>query len=214
MRSARRSTATRRSPLGEQVKWFSQQPTTSRKVLQGIQKARALHSELAKTRRDLEEAQRQLEDVIDNHQCIHANSKELPTPSRANRRLVNMPDEPEPQSRRSSLSRPPSRKMSTTSSPPSPPNEPTSGRSREARLAVPTACCCMRSCRGSRSPCPSRSCAQRRLLTGAAGNGASDPDKHVYLVDDREIRSLPIRSRQVPYLGLFRTIACRPAVVN
>jgi hypothetical protein len=53
-------------------------------------------NELAKTKKDLGEAKRQLETIVDTQKRTRPNRKELPT-ARANKRLVNKIDEQEPQ---------------------------------------------------------------------------------------------------------------------
>jgi hypothetical protein len=80
----------------EQVKWFLQQPTASKKVQEGIQRAWALRQALGRTRQDLGEARAQLKVLVEDQQRIRANIKELPATSKAYKRLVEKIDEQEP----------------------------------------------------------------------------------------------------------------------
>jgi chromosome segregation ATPase len=81
----------------EQIKWFLAQPTASKKVLEGIQRAQALRMSVAKTTQDLAEAKKQLEALVEDQKRIRANIKELPSTSKAYKRLVEKIDEQEPQ---------------------------------------------------------------------------------------------------------------------
>ena len=80
----------------EQVKWFLQQPTASKKVQEGIQRAWEMRLALGRTRQDLEEARAQLKVLVEDQQRIRANIKELPSTSKAYKRLVEKIDEQEP----------------------------------------------------------------------------------------------------------------------
>jgi DNA repair exonuclease SbcCD ATPase subunit len=70
--------------------------SASKKVREGIQKAQSLRMELARTRQDLEEAKKQLEAIVEDQKRIRANIKELPSSSKAYKRLVDKIDEQEP----------------------------------------------------------------------------------------------------------------------
>jgi hypothetical protein len=80
----------------EQVKWFLQQPTASKKVQEGIQRAWEMRLALGRTRQDLGEARAQLKVLVEDQQRIRANIKELPSTSKAYKRLVEKIDEQEP----------------------------------------------------------------------------------------------------------------------
>jgi hypothetical protein len=65
-------------------------------MLESIQRAQGPRLEMAKTRKDLQEAKRQLA-AIDNHQHTSTNIKKWLTTSRAYTRLVDKVDKQEPQ---------------------------------------------------------------------------------------------------------------------
>jgi hypothetical protein len=81
----------------DQVCWFINQPVASAKVKDGLRRALELRGELAKTRREIAEQQRQLTTITDDQARLRANLKEMPSTAQAYKRYLEKFDQQETQ---------------------------------------------------------------------------------------------------------------------
>ncbi len=81
----------------EQIKFFLSQPVISLKVKDGLQKAMELRWDVAKTRRELAELQRQLNTITQDQTRLRANLREMPNTAKAYKRYLEKFDQQETQ---------------------------------------------------------------------------------------------------------------------
>src|SRR5262249_18727878 len=72
----------------EQIRWFMSQKVTSRKVKEGLRQAMALRWAVAKTTREINELQRQLNTITEDQKRLRANLKEMPATAKAYKRYL------------------------------------------------------------------------------------------------------------------------------
>jgi hypothetical protein len=81
----------------EQVRFFLSQTVASQKVKDGLKQALALRWELAKTKREIAEQQRQLTTITEDQVRLRANLKEMPSTAQAYKRYLEKFDKQETQ---------------------------------------------------------------------------------------------------------------------
>jgi hypothetical protein len=81
----------------EQIRFFLSQPTASKKVQDGLKQAMALRWATAKTTREINELQRQLNTITEDQKRLRANLKEMPSTAKAYKRYLEKLDTQETQ---------------------------------------------------------------------------------------------------------------------
>jgi hypothetical protein len=81
----------------EQIRFFLSQPSASKKVKEGLRQALALRWAVAKTTREIQELQRQLNTVTEDQKRLRANLKEMPSTAKAYKRYLEKFDTQETQ---------------------------------------------------------------------------------------------------------------------
>ncbi len=81
----------------EQIRFFLSQPVASQRVKDGLQKAMSLRWDVAKTRREIAELQRQLTTITDDQARLRANLREMPSTAQAYKRYLEKFDKQETQ---------------------------------------------------------------------------------------------------------------------
>jgi hypothetical protein len=72
----------------EQIRWFLSQNVASEKVKNGLKQAMTLRLEVARSRREIEEQQRQLNTITTDQARLRANLKEMPSTAKAYKRYL------------------------------------------------------------------------------------------------------------------------------
>ena len=72
----------------EQIRFFLSQPVASKKVKEGLRQALALRWAVAKTTREIQELQRQLNAVTEDQKRLRANLREMPSTAKAYKRYL------------------------------------------------------------------------------------------------------------------------------
>jgi hypothetical protein len=81
----------------EQIRFFLSQTVASQKVKDGLKQAMALRLEVAKTKREIAEQQRQLNAITEDQVRLRANLKEMPSTAQAYKRYLEKFDKQETQ---------------------------------------------------------------------------------------------------------------------
>ena len=81
----------------EQIRIFISQPTASKQLQDGLKQALSLRWAVAKTTREIDEFQRQLNTITEDQKRLRANLKEMPSTAKAYKRYLEKLDTQETQ---------------------------------------------------------------------------------------------------------------------
>jgi hypothetical protein len=81
----------------EQIKFFLSQPVIGASLKKGFQRALSLRWDVARTRREIQELQRQLNTITQDQIRLRANLKEMPSTAKAYKRYLEKFDQQETQ---------------------------------------------------------------------------------------------------------------------